>query len=83
MTTNPAPKKPAAAKEESADILTETPTDVATHTAPAASPTAGKVTVTLAHHHTLDGASYPPGAQIQVTPDTAHSLRMQGYATHG
>ncbi|MFB8120645.1 hypothetical protein ACFC51_32865 [Streptomyces sp. NPDC055962] len=83
MTTNPAPKKPAAAKEESADVATETPTGVATDTAPLASPAAGKVTVTLAHHHTLDGAAYPPGARIQVTPDTAHSLRTQGYATHG
>lgn len=88
MATNPTTKKPAA------DTVAEESLEAVTETAPARRPAPDPdvvgprlplgvepVTVTLAHHHTIDGADYPPGAQLLVSPDYAHRLRGQGYAS--
>lgn len=91
MTTNPTPKKPAvdAAAEESVEAVTNT-----APTRPARTPSpepdvvgpvllsgVKPVAVTLAHHHTVDGTDYPPGAELLVSPEYAQRLRGQGYAT--
>ncbi|SEE84207.1 hypothetical protein SAMN05216483_6745 [Streptomyces sp. 2131.1] len=91
MATNPTTKKPAAdtAAEETAEAVTETaPARPARKTAPApdvvgpALPVGvDPVAVILAHHHTIDGTNYPPGAKLLVSPDYARRLRGQGYAT--
>ncbi|MFE7072559.1 hypothetical protein ACFU96_21010 [Streptomyces sp. NPDC057620] len=90
MATNPTTKKPAA------DTTAEEPVEAVTETAPrparAAAPDPDvvgpplplgiePVTVTLAHHHTIDGTDYLPGAKLLVSPDYAQRLRGQGYAT--
>ncbi|MFE1206328.1 hypothetical protein ACFW5V_32095 [Streptomyces sp. NPDC058762] len=90
MATNTTTKKPAAAAaEESTAPAPETaPARPARKQAPAPEAIVGPalpagvepVRVTLAHHHTIDGTDYPPGAQILVSPDYAHRLRGQGYA---
>ncbi|MFJ4084874.1 hypothetical protein ACIP2Z_38775 [Streptomyces iakyrus] len=91
MATNPTTKKPAAdtAAEEPAAAVTETaPARPARKAAPdpdvvgpALPAGAEPVAVTLAHHHTIDGTDYPPGAKLLVSPDYAQRLRGQGYAT--
>ncbi|MFF8696254.1 hypothetical protein ACF08W_28985 [Streptomyces sp. NPDC015144] len=88
---NSTPKKPAAdtAAEESTEAVTETAPARPAHKAtlvpdvvgPALPTGADPVAVTLAHHHTIDGTDYPPGAKLLVSPDYAHRLRGQGYAT--
>ncbi|MFJ4880066.1 hypothetical protein ACIP93_33330 [Streptomyces sp. NPDC088745] len=88
MATNSTTKKPAAAAaEESAAAVTEPPRP-ARRPAPApdvVGPALGAgvepVTVTLSHHHTIDGTDYPPGAELLVSPDYAYRLRLQGYVT--
>ncbi|MEU9354994.1 hypothetical protein AB0D65_29365 [Streptomyces griseoloalbus] len=88
MATNPTTKKPAAAAaEESTTPVAET-TPARSVRKPAPEVVVGPalpagvdpVHVTLAHHHTIDGTDYSPGAQILVSPDYAHRLRGQGYA---
>ncbi|MFK0159122.1 hypothetical protein ACIQVK_44515 [Streptomyces sp. NPDC090493] len=91
MATNPTTKKPAAdaAAEETAEAVTETiPARPGRKTAPdpdvvgpALPAGTDPVAVTLAHHHTIDGTDYPPGAKLLVSPDYAHRLRGQGYVT--
>lgn len=93
MATNSTTKKPAvdAAAEESVEAVTETaPVHLARKPVPAPDvvgpvPPLGvePVTVTLAHHHTVDGTDYPPGATLLVSPEYAQRLRGQGYATQG
>ncbi|MER7377246.1 hypothetical protein [Streptomyces lanatus] len=91
MATNSTTKKPAAdtAAEETTEAVTETAPARPTRKAAAPDPDvvgpalpAGvdPVAVTLAHHHTIDGTDYPPGAKLLVSPDYAHRLRGQGYA---
>ncbi|MGP4046814.1 DUF7210 family protein [Streptomyces sp. 2A115] len=91
MATNSTPKKPAAdaAAEESVEAVTETAPPRPARTAAADPDVVGPalpagvdpVTVTLAHHHTIDGTDYPPGAKLLVSPDYAQRLHGQGYAT--
>ncbi|MEU9781509.1 hypothetical protein AB0H92_11130 [Streptomyces phaeochromogenes] len=91
MATNPTSKKPAvdAAAEESVEALPETaPVRPARKAVPdpdvVGSPlplNVEPVTVTLVHHHTVDGTDYPPGAKLLVSPEYAQRLRSQGYAT--
>ncbi|MFE2181345.1 hypothetical protein [Streptomyces sp. NPDC059455] len=89
MATNSTTKKPAAdaAAAESAEAVTETAPARPSHkpapevVGPALAVGAEPIAVTLAHHHTIDGTGYPPGAKILVSPDYAHRLRAQGYAT--
>ncbi|MCX5182654.1 hypothetical protein [Streptomyces sp. NBC_00268] len=90
MATNSTTKKPAAdaAAEESAADVTETAPHPARKPAPdpdvvgpALPPGVEPDAVTLAHHHTIDGTDYPPGAKLLVSPDYAQRLRGQGYAT--
>lgn len=91
MATNPTTKKPTAdvAAEESAETVPATaPTRPARTTipdpnvvGPALRAGVEPVAVTLAHHHTIDGTDYPPGATLLVSPDYAQRLRGQGYAT--
>lgn len=86
MATNSTTKKPAASGESAAVATETTPTRPARKQAPAPQvvgpalrPGVDPITVTLAHHHTIDGTDYPPGAEILVSPDYARSLRIQGY----
>ncbi|MFE2011310.1 hypothetical protein [Streptomyces sp. NPDC059491] len=86
MATNSTPKKPAApdVAEESTDIVTQPapaarPPAIAAPVGPAVSPLAAPVTVTLSHHHEIDGTAYVPGAEILVAPEYAERLRAQGY----
>ncbi|QOV40154.1 hypothetical protein IM697_18170 [Streptomyces ferrugineus] len=90
MATNTT-KKPAAdaaAEESAADVSGAAPARPSRRPAPdpdvvgPALPTGVEpVTVTLAHHHAIDGTDYPPGAELLVSPDYAHRLHGQGYAT--
>ncbi|MGX1268095.1 DUF7210 family protein [Streptomyces phaeoluteigriseus] len=87
MTTNSTTKKPAMA-ESAMDGTESAPAHPARKAAadpdvvgPALPAGADPVAVTLAHHHTIDGTDYPPGAKLLVSPDYAHRLRGQGYAT--
>ncbi|MER5222846.1 DUF7210 family protein [Streptomyces flaveus] len=81
MATNTTTKKPAAAAlAETAEARPER----ATRRAPAVvGPPLGEgqepVTVTLSHHHRIDGTDYTPGAEITVSPDYARGLRGQGF----
>ncbi|MFI7415375.1 hypothetical protein ACIBU0_42745 [Streptomyces sp. NPDC049627] len=87
MATNSTTKKPAA--DAAAEETTEAaPARTARKAAPdpdvvgpALPAGAEPVAVTLAHHHTIDGTDYPPGAKLLVSPDYAQRLRGQGYAT--
>lgn len=91
MATNSTTKKPAAAAaaEESPEPVTETvqarparrPAAAPAVVGPALPAGTDPVTVTLAHHHTVDGTDYPPGTELLVSPDYAHRLRAQGYAS--
>ncbi|MEE1764418.1 hypothetical protein [Streptomyces sp. SP18BB07] len=91
MATNPTTKKAAAdaAVEESAEAVPATaPARPARKAAPDPDVVGPElpagvepVAVTLAHHHTIDGIGYSPGAQLLVSPDYAQRLRGQGYAT--
>ncbi|MFM9634494.1 MULTISPECIES: hypothetical protein [Streptomyces] len=91
MATNTTPKKPAAdtAAEETVEAVTEAAPPRPARTAaadpdvvgPALLIGADPVAVTLAHHHAIDGTDYQPGAKLLVSPDYAHRLRGQGYAT--
>jgi hypothetical protein len=94
MATNPSIKKPTAdaAVEEFTAAVTETaPVRPARQAAavepdvvgPALSAGVEPVSVTLAHHHTVDGTDYPPGAKLLVSPEYAQRLRGQGYAAQG
>ncbi|MFE4575730.1 DUF7210 family protein [Streptomyces chartreusis] len=91
MATNSTPKKPAAdaPAEETAETVTKSaPARPARKSAPgpdvvgpALPAGAEPISVTLAHHHTIDGTDYPPSAKLLVSPDYAQRLRAQGYAT--
>ncbi|MFD9190417.1 hypothetical protein ACFWCA_19565 [Streptomyces phaeochromogenes] len=90
MATNPTTKKPAAdTAKESVEAVTETDPALPARTAAPDPDVVGPplplnvepVTVTLVHHHTIDGSDYPPGAKLLVSPDYARRLRGQGYAT--
>ncbi|MGX1907614.1 hypothetical protein ACWIID_01930 [Streptomyces phaeochromogenes] len=91
MATNPTTKKLAAdaAAEESVEALPETapvrPARKAALGADVVGPplplNVEPVTVTLVHHHTIDGIGYRPGAKLLVSPEYAQRLRGQGYAT--
>ncbi|MFE6639473.1 hypothetical protein ACFVFT_38080 [Streptomyces tendae] len=91
MATNDTTKKPAAAAAEKSTAPTTETAPARSPRKPAAAPEAvvgpavragvDPVRVTLVHHHTIDGTDYPPGAQLLVSPDYAHRLRGQGYAT--
>ncbi|MFK0279549.1 hypothetical protein ACIQVL_03610 [Streptomyces sp. NPDC090499] len=90
MATNTTTKKPAAAAEESAETVTETaaappapktPAPAPEVVGPALRPGVEPVSVTLSHHHTIDGTDYPPGAELLVAPDYANHLRAQGYVS--
>jgi hypothetical protein len=91
MATNPTTTNPAAdaAAEETVEAGTDTaPARPARKAAagpdvvgPALPAGVDPVAVTLAHHHTIDGTDYPPGAKLLVSPEYARRLRGQGYAT--
>ncbi|MFC8066092.1 hypothetical protein [Streptomyces sp. NPDC057293] len=85
MATNTTTKKPAAntAAEETIETAPVRPARQAAPdvVGPALSAGAEPVAVTLAHHHTIDGTDYPPGARLLISPDYAHRLCGQGYAT--
>ncbi|MGA5454851.1 hypothetical protein ACPCVO_50750 [Streptomyces umbrinus] len=81
MATNSTPKKPAAdaAAEESTETAPALPAPDVVGPPPPLN--VEPVTVTLVHHHTVDGTDYPPGAKLLVSPEYAQRLRGQGYAT--
>jgi hypothetical protein len=90
MPTNSTTKKPAAdtAAEETAAVTATAPSRSTNKAAPAPDVVgpallvgAEPVAVTLAHHHTVDGTNYPPGAKLLVSPEYAQRLRGHGYAT--
>ncbi|MFJ2745313.1 hypothetical protein ACIO3O_37280 [Streptomyces sp. NPDC087440] len=64
------------------DALPEAATEPAAHTPTArsaASTSAAQQTVVLSHHLRINGVDCPPGTSVQVSPDYARRLRMQGY----
>ncbi|WP_344603957.1 DUF7210 family protein [Streptomyces glaucus] len=76
-------KKPATIAEESTDIVEARPKSTIRRAPAVVGPPLGEgqepVTVTLSHHHTIDGIGYSPGAEIAVSPDYARRLRAQGF----
>lgn len=83
MATHSSTKKPAAdtTAEESTEATAARTAPDPDVIGPALPIGAEAVPVILAHHHTIDGIDYPPGAKLLVSPDYAHRLRGQGYAT--
>ncbi|MET7573412.1 hypothetical protein ABZT04_33680 [Streptomyces sp. NPDC005492] len=86
MATNTTTKKPATAAEENTEAVTETAEarpERARRAPTVVGPPLGEdqepVTVTLSHHLRIDGADYTPGAEINVSPDYARRLRVQGF----
>lgn len=89
MATNSTTKKPAApdAAEQpaDADIVTQPapavrPPALARRVGPVLNPAVEPVTVTLTHHHEIDGVAYSPGDELLVDPEYAARLQAQGYA---
>jgi hypothetical protein len=92
MATNPTTKKTtlattAAAGDEVTEAVTAEahPEHTPTRTVPVVGPSLIEgqepVTITLSHHLRIDGTDYPPGSQVQASPDYARRLRAQGYTS--